>query len=71
MLGMILYEAVDIGMNIIKMSYNGGRTLYYWYYGMDTPEDALEKRKVQDIEILNKRLEHLEKLLVDHTGSIN
>lgn len=63
MLGMVLYEAVEIGMNVIRMSYNGGRGIYYWWYGIDTPEVEREKRTIQDIEILNKRLEHLEELL--------
>ena len=33
-LGFVLYEAVDVGYNVIKMTYNGVAYTYNWYYGI-------------------------------------
>jgi len=58
--GYLLYEAVDLGVNIVKISYNGMRGAYYWYYNDDYPEVKRELLLIKDIEILNNRLEKLE-----------
>lgn len=42
-LGFLLYETIDLGVNIIKLTYNGMRGTYYWWYELDYPEVALEK----------------------------
>ena len=62
-LGYLLYDAVDLGVNVIKLTYNGARGVYYWYYAMDYPEVEREKRAIEDMEILTKRIEELEKTL--------
>ena len=59
-LGYLLYEAVDVGVNAIKISYNGLRSVYYWYYGEDYPEVQREKLLIKDIEVLSEKLEKLE-----------
>lgn len=62
MLGMILYEAVDLVYNVSKLTYNGARGLYYWYYDMEYPEQAeIEKRDALIVE-LTERIKHLEEL---------
>ena len=64
-LGFILYEAADLAVNTVKLTYNGGRAVYYWWYSMAYPEVQREIRTIEDVEELNKRLERLEKLLED------
>tara|TARA_Y100000591_G_scaffold309264_1_gene310426 strand:+ start:278 stop:478 length:201 start_codon:yes stop_codon:yes gene_type:complete len=62
-LGFILYETVDLAVNTLKLTYNGGRAIYYWWYAMEYPEVEREMRAIEDVEELNKRLERLEELL--------
>ncbi|MHA2341023.1 MAG: hypothetical protein ACXADW_04065 [Candidatus Hodarchaeales archaeon] len=62
-LGFLLYEAVDLGVNVAKLTYNGARGVYYWWYAMDYPEVEREKRALEDMELLTKRIEELEKTL--------
>ena len=62
-LGFLLYETVDLGVNVVKLTYNGARGIYYWYYAMDYTEVEREKRDIEDVEILTKRIEELEKTL--------
>ena len=64
-LGYLLYEAVDVATNVVKITYNGARGAYYWWYGMEYPEVQREIQAIEDVEELNKRLERLEKLLKD------
>ena len=61
--GYLLYEAVDLGVNIVKISYNGIRGAYYWYYNEEYPEVKREQLLIKDIETLNSRILHLEKRL--------
>lgn len=67
-LGFVLYETVDVGYNILKMTYNGLAYGYNWYYGI-TPEtletklqhDEDELKKTKDrIAVLERRLLALE-----------
>ena len=62
-LGFILYETVDLGVSAIKLTYNGMRATYYWWYNMDYPEIEQSKVQIKELEDLNKKLERLEKLL--------
>jgi hypothetical protein len=66
-LGYLLYEAVDLGINVVKITYNGARGVYYWWYDADYPEVEREKRTIVDMEILTKRIAELEKTLKDKT----
>ena len=54
-LGFILYEAADLAVNTVKLTYNGGRAVYYWWYSMEYPEVQREIRAIEDVEELNKR----------------
>ena len=56
-LGYILYETVDLGISAIKLTYNGMRATYYWWYDMDYPEIAQSKVQIKELEDLNKKME--------------
>lgn len=62
MLGFLLYEAVDVVYNVTKMTYNGVRATYYWYYNLDYPEQEEIKKRDELIMELKERIEHLEKI---------
>ena len=62
-LGVILYETVDLSITAVKLTYRGLRASYYWWYGIEYPEVEIINKKIIDIEKLNKKLEKLEKLL--------
>jgi len=64
-LGYLLYEAVDLGVNVVKITYNGARGVYYWWYETDYPEVEREKIVIKDMEILTLRIAELEKTLKD------
>ena len=66
-LGYLLYEAVDLGVNVVKITYNGARGVYYWWYEADYPEVEREKRTIVDMEILTKRITELEQTLKGKT----
>jgi hypothetical protein len=64
-LGMILYESVDLAYNVVKIGYNGIRGTYYWWYGMDYPEVQVQKDSTKALLILEDRIHNLERLLED------
>ena len=64
-LGFVLYEVVDLGVNIIKIGYNSTRATYYWWYCMEYPEIQREIRALEDVERLTNRLKKVELLLKD------
>jgi len=64
-LGMILYESVDLAYNVVKLGYNGIRGTYYWWYGMDYPEVQVQKDSTKALLMLEDRIDHLERLLED------
>ena len=64
-LGMILYESVDLAYNVVKLGYNGVRGTYYWWYGMDYPEVQVQKDSTKALLLLEDRIHHLERLLED------
>ena len=66
-LGYLLYEVVDLGVNAVKITYNGARGFYYWWYDTDYPEVEREKLAIKDMEILTQRIMELEKTLTDKT----
>ena len=62
-LGFLLYETVDLGVNVVKIGYNSVRGVYYWWYAMDYPEVEREKQAIKDMETLAQRIEELEQTL--------
>ena len=59
-LGLLLYEGVDIIVHLGKITYNTARGVYYWYYDMEYPEVEREKHLLEDMDKLVERLEKLE-----------
>ena len=69
-LGFILYESVDLTIQMIRLVYNGTKTMYYWWYKKDQNEniELVELKELQEreqllikhVEILKKRIEILE-----------
>ena len=62
-LGYLLYEVVDLGVNVLKITYNGTKSAYYWWYSIDTTEG--EKYNTKNVEVLTHRIEELERMLED------
>ena len=63
-LGFILYEAVDIVYTVGKLTLNGGKYVYNWYYDIDELNE-IENNKDKQIKDLIKRIEYLENKLQD------
>jgi ABC-type Fe3+-hydroxamate transport system substrate-binding protein len=65
MLGLILYEAVDIVYHVGKMGVNGVVTTYNWYYDIkpETPETTKIKDLEDKLHKLTEKYEALEKKL--------
>jgi len=64
-LGLILYETVDLLYNIGSLTINGTISVYNWYYAVpDLPKE-------KEIEMLKMRLENLEKKLLTNGSSEN
>jgi hypothetical protein len=62
-LGFLLYETVDLGVNLIRVTYNGARATYYWWYDMDYPE-VLEKQEYEnELSELKQKVAKLEKII--------
>lgn len=59
-LGVILYEGVDVMVHLGKITYNAARGIYYWYYDMEYPEVEREKHLLEDMDKIVARLEKLE-----------
>ena len=59
---MLLYEVVDLAYNVSRITYNGARGVYYWYYDMDYPEQEEIKKREEVIIELTKRIKHLEEI---------
>jgi hypothetical protein len=64
-LGMVLYEAVDIFYNVSKIGINTVKGVYNWYYEIEDPVIALQKKESQKIEELEDKINKLSELLVN------
>ena len=54
MLGIIISESAEIIYSLVKLTFDAGRGVYYWYYDEEKPEN----KKIRDLEA---RIVHLEK----------
>lgn len=69
-LGFVLYETVDLTIQMIRLFYNGTKTMYFWWYKNDQIEniELVELKELQEkeqllikhVEILTRRIEILE-----------
>ena len=58
-LGFILYEAVDFVWHFGKMSYNGSKYVYDWYYEIPSADEI----EIDKLKLLEEKIVHLEHLL--------
>ena len=59
-LGFILYEAVDFVWHFGKMTYNGSKYVYDWYYEVPT-NDEIEISKLKELE---EKIVYIENMLI-------
>lgn len=60
-LGLILNEFFDLGINMVKISYNGTKILYKWVSNVNVQTvDISTEKIINDMKSLNSRLEHIE-----------
>ena len=60
-LGLILNEFFDLGINIVKISYNGTKILYKWVSNVNVQTvDISTEKIISDMKTLNSRLEKIE-----------
>ena len=51
-LGFLLYESIDVAVNLVKITYNGISYTYNWYYDIK-PEDLNKKIKDDEEKLLH------------------
>jgi hypothetical protein len=61
MLGLILYEGVDIMVSLSKITYNMGRGVYYWWKNEDYPEIVEKNQLLNQVKLLQQKVEELER----------
>jgi hypothetical protein len=44
-LGMIVYETVDLAVSVVKLGYNGIAGVYNWYYKVEEKKRGRKKKK--------------------------
>lgn len=66
-LGIILYESVDLAYNVVKLSYNGVTGVYNWWYQVEEKEKEKHHEEtaelIKEIKNLNNRIKELEDTL--------
>ena len=60
-LGFILYESIDIVYNVGKISYNGVKGIYNWYYDVKTDD----QQELERLDRLENKIDKLSKLFED------
>ena len=60
MLGVLLYETVDLGYNMLRLMFKVGTGTYNWYYKIDPQE--IEKKKIN--ELIIKELEDSKQIII-------
>ena len=73
-LGMILYEGVDLAYNTVRLVYNGTTGVYNWWYQVEAHEKEEQhqeaKEMIEELKKLNNRVKELENALVDKKQDI-
>ena len=60
-LGLLINEIFDLGINMVKISYNGTKILYKWVSNVNVQIDDISTEKIiSDMKTLNSRLEKIE-----------
>jgi hypothetical protein len=60
-LGFILYESMDIVYNVGKISYNGVKGVYNWYYDVKTED----QQEIERLDRLEDKIDKISKLFED------
>jgi len=58
-LGFILYEAVDFAWHFGKLTWDGTKYVYNWYYEIPTNDEI----EINKLTLLENKIKHLEYLL--------
>ena len=66
-LGIILYEGVDLAYNVVKLGYNGVSGVYNWWYQVEEHEKEKyhneNKELIKQLKLLNNKVEELENII--------
>ena len=64
-LGFLLYESIDVAVNLVKITYNGISYTYNWYYDIK-PEDLNKKIKDDEEKLLHaqNKIKELERRIL-------
>ena len=66
-LGIILYEGVDLAYNVVKLGYNGVSGVYNWWYQVEQKEkeenDNQTQELIKQLKLLNNKVEELENII--------
>ena len=66
-LGIILYEGVDLAYNVVKLGYNGVTGIYNWWYQVEQLEKEEShnetKELIKQLKLLNNKFEELENII--------
>lgn len=66
-LGIILYEGIDLAYNVAKLSYNGISGVYNWWYQVEEKEKQLTHNEtqelIQQLKLLNNKVQELENII--------
>ncbi len=66
-LGIILYEGVDLAYNVVKLGYNGVTGVYNWWYQIEQLEKEEShnetKELIKQLKLLNNKVEELENII--------
>ena len=64
-LGFLLYESIDVAVNLVKITYNGISYTYNWYYDIK-PEDLNKKIKDDEEKLLHaqNKIKDLERRII-------
>ena len=64
-LGFILYEAVDFVWHFGKLTWDGTKYVYNWYYEIPTNDEI----EINKLTLLENKIKHLEDLLEKKTNN--
>jgi len=66
-LGIILYEGVDLAYNVVKLGYSGVTGVYNWWYQVEQLEKEEShnetKELIKQLKLLNNKVEELENII--------
>jgi hypothetical protein len=67
-LGIILYEGVDLAYNVARIGYNGVTGVYNWWYQVQKKQHQETSELITEIKNLNNRIKELENNLPNKTN---